>query len=146
MGEDQFPVLPAAVSRDAAALRLGALPSLVAGPPRALVARFVVALADPELAEPGAAGGPVEAVEEIGRWHGESAGQLDQRVDPGDAFSSLQLPDGGSMQRSPHAQLLLREVSSFATARKVLAEATGDVHAGILLSGGAQVYRLDVHH
>jgi hypothetical protein len=41
---------------------------------------------------------------------------LDQRIDAGDAQATLQLADLGAVERGADAQLLLREVGSFATA------------------------------
>lgn len=49
------------------------------------------------------AGLPVEAVEEIAGRNVEGAGQLDEGVHAGDALASLQLADGGSVERGADA-------------------------------------------
>jgi len=70
---------------------------------------------------------PDDPVKEFPRRHRHRPGQLDQGVDPGNAFGVLQLADLGAVQGGAGGQLLLGETFAAAGPAEVLAEAPRDL-------------------
>jgi len=60
----------------------------------------------------------------------QSARELDHRVDPSEAYPSLQLSDLGAMQGGEEPHLFLGEVGQLAGADEIGAEGLGDLDAG----------------